>query len=141
MSTWILPCCVDENADYYYEIDNAFDKLGTIFWGQSKPITNIAVGDIVYIYETSPVKAIVWKCKVLAVDVPYEKTSDIDDSEFGHGNAGIYDSYIKITALRRYYGESKDNLAYDELCKNGLTTRMQGPFRPNAQLLSYINSI
>lgn len=141
MSVWLLPTCVKKNDDYYYEVDRTLDTLKTIFWAQSKPITNIAVGDIVYLYESSPVKAIGWKCKVLTVKATYESIKEIDDSEFEHGDPGIADSYIKITALARYDGDSRHKLSYAKLCENGLTTKMQGPLRANAQLLQYINSV
>ena len=140
MSTWLLPACVNEKKDYYYEVDRSLDTLKTIFWGQSNPIKNIAVGDIVYIYESSPVQAIGWKCKVIAVKVSPQNV-DIDESDFEHGDGGISDSYIKITALAKYDGGARRNLSYAKLRKNGLTTRMQGPLRANAQLLQYINSI
>ena len=140
MSVGILPCCVDEKKLYYYEVDRAFETLKTIFWAQSKPITNIEVGDIVYIYESFPVQAIGWKCRVLAVKVPPQNV-DIDESEFEHGDGGIDDLYIKITALAKYVGDSRSKLSYAELCANGLKSKMQGPFRPKGQLLIYINSI
>ena len=49
MSTWILPVNADQHAGYYFDVDGAFETLKTIFWGQSNAITNIAVGDIVYL--------------------------------------------------------------------------------------------
>ena len=140
MSAWILPCCVNEKKEYYYEVDRAFETLKTIFWAQSRPITNIEVDDTVYIYKSSPVQAIGWKCKVLAVKVPPQNVN-IDDSEFEHGNGGVDNFYIKITAICKYVGEGRCKLSYDELCKNGLTTKMQGPLRAKGQLLTYINSI
>ena len=141
MSVWILPTCVNEKSDYYYEIDRALETLKTIFWGQSRPITNIEVGDIVYIYESSPVQAIGWKCKVLAVKVNYQEIKSIDDSEFEHGDGGISDYYIKFTALAKYDGDSRNALSYAKLRENGLKSKMQGPFRPKGQSLIYINSI
>ena len=140
MNTWLLPACVNEKKDYYYEIDRSLETLKTIFWGQSNPIKNIAVGEIVYIYESSPVQAVGWKCKVLAVKVAPQNV-DIDESEFEHGDGGISDFYIKITALAKYDGDARRKLSYAKLCENGLTTKMQGPLRVNAQLLKYINSI
>lgn len=140
MSTWILPANANQHADYYYDVDGAFETLKTIFWGQSNAITNIAVGDIVYIYKNAPVQAIVWKCKVLDVNVLL-KDVDIDDSAFEYGKRKNPDFCIKITALCKYYGEARDKLSYNELRKNGLNTTMQGPLRASAQLLAYINSV
>ena len=141
MSAWILPACVNEKKDYYYEVDRSLDTLKTIFWGQSRPITNIEVDDIVYIYESSPVQAIGWKCKVIAVKVDYHDTKEIDESDFEHGDGGTSDFYIKITAIAKYDVEARRKLSYARLRENGLTTRMQGPLKANAQLFQYINSI
>ncbi len=141
MNTWLLPANVNKNSKYHYEIDRALENLKTIFWAQSTPLKNIAVGEIVYIYESSPVQAVGWKCKVLAVRASYEATKEIDDSEFEHGDGGISDFYIKITALAKYEGESRKKLAYRELRKNGLTTKMQSPIRAKDNLLEYINSV
>ena len=139
MSVWILPCCVNEKKDYYYEVDRAFETLKTIFWAQSRPIANIEVGDIVYIYESSPVQAIGWKCRVLAVKVAPQNV-DIDDSEFAHGYDEGDDSYIKITRLAKYDGDKRRKLSLDKLEKNGLTQK-RSSHRVNPQLLSYINSV
>ena len=141
MSTWLLPACVNDKKDYYYEVDRSLETLKTIFWAQSRPIINIEVGDIVYIYESAPVQAIGWKCKVIAVKATYQDTKSIDESEFEHGDGGISDFYIKITALARYDGDARHKLSYANLCENGLTTRMQGPLRVKGQLFIYINSV
>lgn len=147
MATWIFPTTVNKNKPYYYEVDRALETLKTIFWGQSRPIKNIAVGDIVYIYESSPVQAIGWKCRVLAVNVPYEETSDIDDRKFEHNYKPERDRdvhYMKVTALAKYDGDSRAKLSFDKLKENGLNPNLQSirpSVRPNAQLLSYINSV
>ena len=147
MSVWIIPAHVGKNDDYYYELDRALDTLKTIFWGQSKNIKNIDVGDIVYMYETPPVSAIGWRCKVLAVKVPPQNV-DIDDSEFEHGYGGTSDYYIKITVIGKSLGKYDDEsraklLSLLELRRNGLNPKfhMQDSFRPKGQLLVYINSI
>lgn len=140
MDTWIFPINADPSANYYYNLDGALETFTKIFWGQSKPITNIEIGDIVYIYKSAPIQAVVWKCKVLKVNVALQDV-DINDSAFEHGNRKAPDFCIKITALCKYYGEARDKLSYAELRKNGLNTTMQGPLRVNPQLLAYINSV
>ena len=142
MSTWILPVSVNPEKDYY-EIDRALETLETIFWPQSKQMTNIEIGDIVYIYETKPVEVIGWKCRVIAVKATYEDTKTIDESPFAHGNDYYVqkDFYIKITTICKYFGESRRRLSSEELYKNGLKGIIQGAFRPNAKLLAYINSV
>ena len=148
MSAWIFPIRVaGEKDEYYYDLDRALDTPPhTIYQGQSR-IRSIEVGDIVYFYESSPVQAIAWKCRVLAVKVPYEKTADIDERKFEHNynperDRDVY--YMKVTALAKYDGESRVKLSLSELHKNGLNpnlTSIRSPFRPQGELLKYINSI
>lgn len=138
MSTWIFPVNANQKAGYYFDVDRAFEELTTIFWGQN---TAVDVGDIVYLYKSAPVQTIVWKCKVLAVNVD-PRGVDIDDSAFEYGKRAIVPNlYVKITALCKYYGEARDKLSYAELRKNGLNTTMQGALKVNPQLLAYINSV
>lgn len=144
MSAWILRICVDETKPYWYEVDKAFEKLGTIPQGQNIHIKKIAVGDIVYIYENTPVKSIGWKCKVVAVNIAPQDV-DIDDSEFAHGYDEGDDSYIKITAIGKYDDEARKKLSLDKLRENGLTQErssfnLNSP-RVNPKLLDYINSV
>ena len=150
MSAWIWSITVNpyKKGDYYYELDRALEEIPshTIYQGQSR-IRSIEVGDIVYFYESSPVQAIAWKCRVLAVKVPYEKTADIDERKFEHNynperDRDVY--YMKVTALAKYDGESRVKLSLSELHKNGLNpnlTSIRSPFRPQGELLKYINSI
>lgn len=139
MSTWIFPTTVDKNKPYRYEVDRAFDTLTTLYWGQSR-LKSIAAGDTVYIYASSPVQTICWRCRVDAVNVAPQNV-DIDDSEFEHGKAEPDDAYVKLTALRKFTAAERFKLSYAEMQRHGLKSRMQSPFRPSAQILAYINSI
>ena len=144
MSAWILRICVDETKPYWYEIDRAFEKLGTIPQAQNIHIKNIAVGDIVYVYETYPIQKIGWKCEVVAIKIAPQDV-DIDDSEFAHGYDEGDDSYIKITAIGKYDEEARKKLSLDKLRENGLTQErssfnLNSP-RVNPQLLRYIDSV
>ena len=147
MSAWIFRIIVSEKEKYYYELDRALEEIRnrTIYQYQGR-IKSIDVGDIVYFYECDPISAICWKCKVLAVNVPYEKTYDIDDSEFEHGETEREGYYIKVVALAKYEeGKDRQKLSIDKLRENGLTQErssfsLNSP-RVNPQLLKYISSI
>ena len=154
MTTWIFLIRVSgEKDEYYYDLDEALKEMPshTIYQGQGR-IKSIDVGDIVYFYECAPEKAIGWKCRVLAVDVPYEKTSDIDDKKFEHNYKPERDRdihYIKVTAIGKYNkGKEKAALSLKKLQENGLRSKkssepitIRGSFRPQGELLQYINSI
>ena len=63
-SEWIVPV-----NPKYYDLEKAFNENNIIIWKQS---TNILVGDIVYLYVASPFSAIMYKCKVIKVNIPYK---------------------------------------------------------------------
>ena len=146
MTAWIFPIRVaGEKEDYYYNLDGALEEMPshTIYQSQGR-IRSIDVGDMVYFYEGVPVSAIGWKCRVVAVKVPYEAIKEIDDKKFEHGDGGIDDCYIKVTAICRYDGEAREKLSFEKLKENGLNPNLKsirGSFRPQGELLKYINSI
>ena len=61
---WIIPA-----NPKYYDIEHAFDQTKEIDWKQGK---GIRTGDTVYMYVASPVSAILYKCKVMKTDIPYD---------------------------------------------------------------------
>ncbi len=61
-----------------YDVISAFRELGTIDWTQS---ANFSIGDIVYIYISSPEQALRLKCRVKQVDKP---ESTIEDRQFAY---------------------------------------------------------
>ena len=139
MSAWIFPVCVNKKRPYWYEVDRAFETLRTLPWGQGR-LKSIAVGDTVYIYATSPAQMIYWRCRVDAVNIP-PQNMDIDDSEFEHGYAEPDDFFVKLTAVEKFNAAAREKLSYAELCAHGLKSKIQSPFRVNAEVLAYINSI
>ncbi len=61
---WLIPA-----NPAYYDIVHAFDETDTIEWKQG---AGIRKGDTVYMYVGAPVSAIMYKCRVLETDIPYE---------------------------------------------------------------------
>ena len=87
---WIIPGNPDR-----FDIVDAFRKLGTLDWVQN---TNVAVGDIVYIYISNSVRAIQLKCKVNAVN---KTEPTIDDSQFNKSEEfdGSEERYMELEML------------------------------------------
>lgn len=130
-TTWILPANPKS-----YDIDAAFRKLWVIEWLQTRSLKNIKLGDFAYIYESSPVKAIRWKCRVAIVNV---KASEIDDSCFWR-TAKISDGpFIWLERLCEY--NVGDAFSYETLCKNGLKSTVRSPMKVTGQLLNYLETI
>ncbi len=61
---WIIPA-----NPRYYDIEHAFDNTEETDWKQD---AGIIKGDTVYMYVGSPISAILYKCRVKEVDIPYE---------------------------------------------------------------------
>lgn len=96
---WIVPA-----NPKYYDIINAFNKKDTIIWKQSN---NIWAGDIVYLYVAAPISAILYKCKVLETDIPYE---------YKDKNVAMK-KVMKIKLLKRY---KQDEFTFEKLNKYGI---------------------
>ena len=80
---WVIPC-----NPAYYDICGVFNKLDKVEWKQS---TNVNEGDIVYIYVTSPIKEIRYKCIARKVDLDYADTEK--DREFILKGVSTYDNH------------------------------------------------
>lgn len=115
---WIVPA-----NPKYYDIINAFNKTDTIIWKQSN---NIWAGDIVYLYVAAPISAILYKCEVLEVDIPY-KYSDKNVS---------MKKVMKIKLLRRY---EQDKFTFEKLNKYGIKA-IRGPRGLTDKLSKDLNS-
>ena len=85
---WIIPA-----NPKYYDIEHAFDNADEIDWKQGR---GIRVGDTVYMYVAAPVSAILYKCKVLETDIPYE----YQDRNL------VLKALMKIRLLKRYDPEA-----------------------------------
>ena len=61
---WLVPA-----NPKYFDIEKALSKTKIINWKQS---TNIKVGNFIYLYVGSPYSSIMYKLKVLEVNIPYK---------------------------------------------------------------------
>lgn len=102
---WIIPA-----NPKYYDIMHAFDHDQVIEWKQA---ANIRIGDTVFMYVTSPVKAVIYHCQVIANNIPYDY----------HDGKLRVDRVMKIKLIQRYTPRQFD-LPF--LRKNGVTT-VRGP--------------
>lgn len=60
---WLIPA-----NPKFYDIVHAFDREKIIDWKQS---SSMKVGDTIFMYVAAPVSAILYKCKVVEADIPY----------------------------------------------------------------------
>jgi len=84
---WLVPA-----NPKFYDILHAFDDTDIVNWKQG---SGIKKGDIVFLYVAAPVSAIMYKCRVIETNLPYEfKNDDI-----------VIKKLMKIKLLRRYEPE------------------------------------
>ena len=67
---WLVPA-----NPKYYDIEHAFDTKKELDWKQGRGILK---GDIVYLYAGSPISAILYRCKVMKTDIPYEYSGEVE---------------------------------------------------------------
>ncbi len=103
---WIIPA-----NPKYYDIEHAFDNTDEIDWKQG---AGIIKGDTVFMYVGSPVSAVLYKCKVTEIDIPYE----------------YEDKNLKITALMKIKLQKRyapDEFTFDKMKKEFGIYAVRGP--------------
>ena len=103
---WIVPA-----NPKYYDIKHAFDNTDEINWKQG---VGIIKGDTVFMYVGAPISAILYKCKVTEVDIPY----DYEDKNFK------ITALMKIKLLKRY---KPDKFTFDRLKSEYGIYAVRGP--------------
>lgn len=103
---WIIPA-----NPKFYDIEHAFDNKEIISWKQS---SSVKVGDTVYMYVAAPVSAILYKCKVVEADIPY----DYQDKNL------TISILMKIKLLRRY---DRRQFTFESLKENYGIYAVRGP--------------
>ncbi len=81
---WLIPA-----NPKYFDIEHAFDETKEIIWKQGR---GILVNDTVYLYAAAPVGAILYRCRVVATDIPYDY----------HDGKLTISAVMKISLERRY---------------------------------------
>ncbi|MEL4418979.1 HNH endonuclease [Shewanella algae] len=121
-----------------YDHASSFAHYGYIDWRQGNP--KFSVGDIVYIYCTSPAKKIRYKCQIVKLDMPFNKIRDdkdywLDKTEYEKSLKG---KFFKLKLLEEFESEK---LTLEELKKHGLNAAPQGPIKVTEQLQNYIATV
>ena len=115
---WIIPCDLN-----YYDARGAFKKLNTIDWRQHNRFN---IDDIVYIYASVPYQRIMFKTRVVDVDLSYEER--IDDREFWKNPEDKEDAKKKRRYVRLQLIDTLDSeaLSLSHLMEYGLKKAPQG---------------
>lgn len=120
-----------------YDHYSSFMENGYIDWHQT---ANYAIGDIVYIYSTAPVKMIRFKTVVVAIGMIFDETTD--DKKFWKDiskyERAQNDKYCRLIMIEELYNEK---LSLPFLLQNGLSCAPQRAQRISKQLNDYISRI
>ncbi|MCR4704408.1 MAG: MmcQ/YjbR family DNA-binding protein [Saccharofermentans sp.] len=103
---WIIPA-----NPKYYDVEAAFRANEEIDWKQG---AGIIKGDTVFMYVGAPVSAVLYKCKVTEVDIPYDYEDD---------NLRIT-ALMKIRLLKRY---KRDEFTFERLKSEYGIFAVRGP--------------
>ena len=116
---WIVPA-----NPKYFDIEKALKESSTTTWKQS---TDIKKGDTIYLYVAKPYSSIMYKFKVIDVNIPYE---------YKDKNLKIQ-KVMKIDLITRY---EKGKLSFNKLKEFGVNA-IRGPRYMPLTLSKYINEI
>ena len=103
---WIVPA-----NPKYYDIVHAFDEAAEINWKQG---AGIRTGDTIYLYVAAPVSAILYRCRVLKTQIPYD---------YADGNLTIK-ALMKIKLEKRF---PADAFPFERLRTQYNVTAVRGP--------------
>ncbi|MBO4379570.1 MAG: EVE domain-containing protein [Muribaculaceae bacterium] len=129
MKYWIVP----QNNDFF-RLDDLLKVRNTVTWRHRN---NFQVGDIVFMYTSSPIRRINYVMIVEQINVP-----SIDDSEFW-GDKYVESNknapYCSLFKLQQILSTDLKLTFYD-LKQHGLTSNLQGVISVDGKLLDYIKS-
>lgn len=116
-----------------FDVVAAFKELKKIDWKQS---TNVAVGDIVYIYVSQGYQSIKYKCKVNKVDIT---KPEIDDRKYDITGEfdGTYGRYMEIELIKELEGELYSKKSMET---HGFISP-QSPIRVTPKLKEYLDLV
>lgn len=63
-TSWLVPA-----NPKYFDVVKAFSESKVIIWKQSN---SVIVGDTIYLYLTAPYSCVMFRCRALETDIPYE---------------------------------------------------------------------
>ena len=115
---WIIP-----SNPKYYDVIAAFEASDVIDWKQGRGIN---VGDTVFLYVGAPVSAILYKCRVLETDIPY----DYEDKNL------TITALMKIKLLKKY---EPDKFTFARLNDEFKIFAIRGPRGTTSSLSAALN--
>ena len=135
MTHWIVP-----SNSSYFRLDDYLHDFNEIVWVH---YSNFNVGDIIYIYATSPLKKLTYVMEVVRTNVTQEEyETKYNDSAYSSGkSSSISKSNDKLSLFKLISTiPLQARLTLDDLKKHGCTSTMHSSFRVHGELLDYIQN-
>ena len=116
--------------DYFREYSDTID------WNN---VSNckFSVGDIVYLYSSSPEQAIRYKVQVIKTEVPLEE--EFADSSYSLRTSESESKHVY--RIKKISSINEPKLNYECLKEHGLNCSIRTPIKVQGELLEYINSV
>lgn len=131
MTYWIFPW-----NKAVYNLPRCLKEFGFVEWRQKH---NVAVGDIVFIYCSSPVRQIKYMMEVTEINIPYSAICKDEHLYFGNSPLKHTEFYTRLNPI----AEAKDGnseLSYKRLHELGLKSQLQGAIHVPDNLLPHLIS-
>lgn len=129
MQLWILPCNLK-----YYDIKKAFSMFSSIDWHQTN--LNVCVGDIVYIYVSSPAQQVRYKCRVTCV----KNRNPSEKDACCYIDTTAYENYKNYMTLELIYVYNDIVPTYKGLLENGMNCAPRGINKVSDRVQTYLDS-
>lgn len=131
VESWLLP--YNENKFRFMDWLKTHDY---VFWRQN---VNLKPNDIVYIYGSTPIRAIVCALQVDSIDYPDYADSEEKQYWCTPDSLTACKKYAKLNVLA--IPEDREALSFENLHDHGLKVPPQGGMKLRGDLKDYINSI
>ena len=119
MKKWIIPSNLKQ-----YDVIGAFQSLPELTWTQR--FKSVKIGDLVYIYVSSPVSAIKYCCEVTATNLEDDSELIVDDEAFVRSGEYLERETNVFMRLKKIHEYDDQVLSMDILHEHGLKGRIQG---------------
>lgn len=135
---WILP---SNNSEF--RVIEYFNEKTLVDWSQSR---NFAVGDIAYLYCSKGYQRVLFKTKVVRIDVPNseyinDKKYWADEAAYDEARKDTDSKYVRLE-LQNKLNVDDNSLSLDVLQKLGLKGTIQGPMTvPNQEIQDKLDEV
>lgn len=135
MRHWLYPA-----NPKYYNVISAFTEEPKTAWPLS---SKVEVGDVVYIYSGAPYKQILFKCKVVEINVSVDDVMYQAEKYAKVKGKKTNKKFMLLENIQEFEENTQSPLTFSWLRQNGLKGSIMGPqcLENNEQLFQYITQI